>query len=178
MRACEIAGLDWSMVLGPDGRIGNSIEVAGDIAKNGRGRRLPLHPELRSVLSSLYISLCRPRFGPVIRSQQGGHMTPKSVVNLFRELYRGIGLEGCSSHSGRRTFITRAARIVSRAGGSSRDGLRAALSNGRFGWKVAITPSVLARRSDVCQFERHQGRVLDGVLGNRFGDTSQRGTRM
>jgi integrase/recombinase XerD len=121
LRACEIAGLDWSMVLGPDGRIGNSIEVAGDIAKNGRGRRLPLHPELKSVLSSLHVNQCHPRSGPVIRSQQGDHMTPKSVVNLFRDLYRGVGLEGCSSHSGRRTFITRAARIVSRAGGSLRD---------------------------------------------------------
>lgn len=121
LRACEIAGLDWSMVLGPDGRIGSSLQIAGNISKNGRGRRLPLHPDLKSVLLKLHAFQSRPRFGPVIRSQQGDHMTPKSVVNLFRELYRGVGLDGCSSHSGRRTFINRAARAVSKVGGSLRD---------------------------------------------------------
>ena len=44
-----------------------------------------------------------------------------SVVNWFRRLYRELGLNGCSSHSGRRTFITNAARLVFKAGGSLRD---------------------------------------------------------
>jgi integrase/recombinase XerD len=39
----------------------------------------------------------------------------------FHRLYRTLELAGCSSHSGRRTFITRATRKVSEAGGSLRD---------------------------------------------------------
>lgn len=121
LRACEIAGLDWTMVLTPDGRVGPWITVGNSIAKNGRGRRLPLHAELRSALMRLHAAVGRPREGPVVRSQRGGHMTARSVVNWFRTAYDELGLSGCSSHSGRRTFITRSARLITRAGGSLRD---------------------------------------------------------
>jgi integrase len=48
-------------------------------------------------------------------------MTPLSIVVWFNRAFKNIGLKGCSSHSGRRTFVTRAARLVHRAGGSLRD---------------------------------------------------------
>lgn len=121
LRACEIAGLDWTMVLDPSGRVSLSLLIGAGIAKNGRARRLPLHDELRTALQQLHSTLGRPRAGPVIRSQRGAAMTPRSVVNWFKALYNSTGLTGCSSHSGRRTFITRSARLVSKVGGSLRD---------------------------------------------------------
>jgi integrase/recombinase XerD len=57
----------------------------------------------------------------VIASERGGPMTPLSVVVWFHRAFKSIGLKGCSSHSGRRTFVTRAARLVHKAGGSLRD---------------------------------------------------------
>ncbi len=48
-------------------------------------------------------------------------MSPTSIVIWFSRAFRNIGLKGCSSHSGRRTFITRAARLVHKVGGSLRD---------------------------------------------------------
>lgn len=121
LRACEIAGLDWSMVLTAGARVGPLINIGDEIAKNGRGRRLPLHPELKILLGRLHVQQGKPSTGPVVDSQKGGCMTPRSVVNWFRRLYGELGLDGCSSHSGRRTFITRTARLVSKTGGSLRD---------------------------------------------------------
>ena len=121
LRACEIAGLNWSMVLSTDGRVGPSLFVTDGIAKNGRGRRVPVHRELRRALCLLHRLSGQPALGPVIQSERGGHMTSKGVVNWFAAHYRSLGLEGCSSHSGRRTFITRSARLIAKVGGSLRD---------------------------------------------------------
>lgn len=119
LRACEIAGLDWSMVTDPKGRIGGVIELRDAIAKKGGGRRIPIHPELKTALCQL--APPADRAGPIIRSLRGGFMKPNSVVNWFVRAYREIGADGCSSHSGRRTFVTTAARAAHRAGASLRD---------------------------------------------------------
>jgi integrase len=56
-----------------------------------------------------------------VLSERGNAMTALSIVVWFDRAFKNIGLKGCSSHSGRRTFVTRAARIVHKAGGSLRD---------------------------------------------------------
>lgn len=119
LRAGEIAGLDWSMVLDPGGRVGHVLAVPDRIAKKGGGRRVPLHPELRRALIDLWRQA--DRMGPIVPSRRGGHLRANSVVNWFVSLYAEIGAAGCSSHSGRRTFITHAARNAHRAGASLRD---------------------------------------------------------
>lgn len=119
LRACEIAGLEWSMVLDTRGRVGRVIELRDAIAKKGSGRRIPIHPELGKALSQLRrLRVPSPLVAP---SSRGGPMRPNSVVNYFVALYAKIGADGCSSHSGRRTFITQAARRTHLAGASLRD---------------------------------------------------------
>lgn len=121
LRACEISGLTWPMVLKPSRRFAEHITVSKHIAKCGSGRRIPLHPDLLAALRRYHRISGRPEEGPLIRSERGDHMTPRSVVNWFHRLYGALDLGGCSSHSGRRTFITRSARLISRIGGSLRD---------------------------------------------------------
>jgi integrase/recombinase XerD len=116
-----MAGLTWSMALRPDGRLDVSLLVARTIAKNGHERRVPLHHELKAALVQHHVACGRPRDGPIIRSERGRAMTARSVVNWFRLTYAQLGLDGCSSHSGRRTFITRTARLLAKTGGSLRD---------------------------------------------------------
>jgi integrase len=119
LRAGEIAGLTWDMVLDASGQIGNAIELRDVVAKNGSGRQIPMHPELADALST-WRQVCAGS-GHVVRSERGGPMTALSIVVWFKRAYQYLGLDGCSSHSGRRTFITRAARLVHEAGGSLRD---------------------------------------------------------
>jgi integrase/recombinase XerD len=119
LRAGEIAKLTWDMVLDPTGDISAAIELRDVAAKNGSGRLIPMHPVLRQAL--VIHRRLLTGIGPVIRSERDGSMTPLSIVVWFNRAFRNIGLTGCSSHSGRRTFITRAARLVHKAGGSLRD---------------------------------------------------------
>jgi integrase len=119
LRAGEIANITWPMVLDPSGEIATAIELHDVAAKMRSGRRVPLHDDLREALARWREISGGTR--NVVYSERGGGMTPSSIVNWFSAAYRTIGLEGCSSHSGRRTFITRAARLVHKAGGSLRD---------------------------------------------------------
>jgi integrase/recombinase XerD len=119
LRAGEIAKLTWEMLLDPAGDVGTTIELLDAAAKKKSGRCIPLHKDLRSALTH-WRKQTAP-FGPVVPSERGGHMRPLSIVMWFGRAYRALGMTGCSSHSGRRTFITRAARLVHKAGGSLRD---------------------------------------------------------
>jgi integrase/recombinase XerD len=119
LRAAEIAKLSWDMVLDPSRAIGRTLALRDQIAKKRGGRNIPIHTDLRQALAEAR-QLWNGQ-GPIIRSERGGAMTPMSIVVWFNRVYRELGFEGCSSHSGRRTFITRAARVVHKAGGSLRD---------------------------------------------------------
>ena len=119
LRAAEIAGLTWSMILAADGQLAGNIALANNIAKKGSGRSIPIHPALRTALIRLRQQ--QGSEGAVIRSQRGPRMRASSVVQWFASVYASCGFAGCSSHSGRRTFITMAARKVSKTGGSIRD---------------------------------------------------------
>ena len=124
LRAREIANLSWGMVFDANGRITSMIEVRDCIAKRGSGRRVPMHPQLREALVILRARQQADHSlsdAVVVRSRKGGAMRANSVVNWFIAICRIAGLQGCSSHSGRRTFITKAARAAHRAGASLRD---------------------------------------------------------
>ena len=119
LRAKEIAALEWAMVTDSDGNVGEAIELR-NVASKGRngGRTIPLNRDLRTALEALH-QVKRGRW--VIFSDRGTRLSAGSVVCWFQRLYGDLGFEGCSSHSGRRTFVTRAAHKAVEAGGSLRD---------------------------------------------------------
>ena len=123
LRAKEIACLTWDMATASDGEIGTAIHLT-NLASKGRGggRVIPLNRELRTALFSLRQMRSRGRPSSfVVTTERTTRTSPQAIVNLFSRWYRDLGFSGCSSHSGRRTFITNAARKISTVGGSLRD---------------------------------------------------------
>ena len=124
LRAKEIAQLTWSMVTNTTGELADVISLHNKASK-GRagGRTIPLHQGLADALVALKTARgkeVRPD-RPVIYSERARGYSPNAVAIWFRTRYREIGLEGASSHSGRRTFITAIAKKITEAGGSLRD---------------------------------------------------------
>ena len=127
LRAVEIANLSWSMVLGSDGEISQCLNLT-NIASKGKtgGRSIPLNKELRLYLKD-WLDHSRYRYGfsihssMVVHTERGVSTSPQTIVSLFKEWYDVLGFVGCSSHSGRRTFITNVSKKISLVGGSMRD---------------------------------------------------------
>lgn len=121
LRVAEIAGLSWDAVLDADGAIAEHIFVGGHIAKGGRHRQVPMHPKVKEALTRLRAAHPDVPYIAFSARWQPRAQAPSAVKHWFARLYRDLGLEGCSSHSGRRTFITRLARSSNLHGGSLRD---------------------------------------------------------
>lgn len=119
LRAKEIASVTWSMVTDSAGDLSDAIRLEDNASKGKSGGIVYISKRLKSHLQML--DKGANRSGSIIKSRNGKSMSAQVVTNWFWNLYREIGLEGCSSHSGRRTAITRWARNIAAAGGSLRD---------------------------------------------------------
>src|SRR3984893_11198986 len=67
LRAGEIANLTWDMVVDSACQVGSVIELRDHAAKKGSGRRIPMHPTLRTALNE-WLGQCSGT-GPVVKSE-------------------------------------------------------------------------------------------------------------
>lgn len=127
LRAIEIANLSWAMVLDSNGGISQHLNLT-NIASKGKsgGRSIPLNKDLRLYLKN-WLEHSRDRYGfnvhasMVIFTERSTSTSSQTIVTLFKDWYDVLGFVGCSSHSGRRTFITNVSKKISLVGGSMRD---------------------------------------------------------
>ena len=122
LRAKEISQVRWRMILNASHEVGEHIHLEY-IASKGKnsGRSIPINHELKAALIEL-----KNRTNPdpedyVIYSQKGKCFITNALAHWFRRAYKDLRLQGCSSHSGRRTFGTKVARNITFAGGSAKD---------------------------------------------------------
>ncbi len=130
LRAMEIALIRRWHVMDAGAKIADAIHLENKICKKGSGRIIPINEDLAKAIVHLFDLVPGMPEDPLILSERAmlnpeavipESMRPNSIVHLFARLIDRVGLVGCSSHSGRRTFGTRAARQIARAGGSLRD---------------------------------------------------------
>ena len=123
LRAIEISKLTWSMVLDAEGNLTDEIIITNDASKGKTGGRVvPIAKQLKDILAEYYRTTTRnePHHN-IIQTERNDKPSARVIVNMFSRWYNAIGLEGCSSHSGRRTFITNGAKKITAVGGSLRD---------------------------------------------------------
>lgn len=118
MRVGEVAALRIADVVAGDGSIRTEIHLAAEQTKGSVGRTVLLPQKLRDELQNYLaarfgnkdlIAVCyadtqRALF-PTQKNPRRG-FTANTLCQHFHHLYRACGLEGASSHSGRRGFIS------------------------------------------------------------------------
>ena len=126
LRSKEISQLSWKEVCDSNGQIDNCISLTNRSSKGLSGRVIPLHKDVRNNLIEL-LDIHKRFYGFdintsfVVRTERSPFTTSQTIVNMFQRWYQTLGLLGCSSHSGRRTFITETSKKISLVGGSLRD---------------------------------------------------------
>jgi integrase/recombinase XerD len=123
LRAKEISFLTWGMVTDASGRVGDTLQLPDNSSKGKSGRTIPLNKQLKEALRDLYHSYPQiPDHNQyIVFSERGTKMIPCNISHWFKKVFKALRLEGCSSHSGRRTFVTNAAKNIIGVGGSLRD---------------------------------------------------------
>lgn len=125
LRAKEIASLTWEMLMEGDGSLSPMIRLTNQASKGSSGRSIPTNQLLKARLDTLFVEAKNSKqFAPsdrVVKTERSDHTTPQVIVNMFQGWYANLGFVGCSSHSGRRTFVTNAAKKITSVGGSLRD---------------------------------------------------------
>ena len=125
LRAKEISQLSWKEVCNSDGEVDNRIGLTNISSIGLSGRIIHLHKDVRNNLIEL-LDIHKRYYGFdinnsfVVRTERSPFTTSQTIVNMFQGWYRKLGLPGCSSHSGRRTFITETSKKISLVGGSLR----------------------------------------------------------
>ena len=110
LRVGEVASLRWMDVMTADGQIKDEVRLLPEMTKGKHARTVFISTRLRQELQQ-YADIYRraaPLDCPLFYSQKGvrSGFTANSLTQTIAKLYRSAGLDGATSHSGRRTFLT------------------------------------------------------------------------
>lgn len=111
LRVGEIAALTVHDVLDNDGKVREQLRLRAEITKGGHARAVFLNEKLRREIER-YCGECpknKNAHAPLLVTQKRTAFSSNTLCQLMGQLYKSAGLDGATSHSGRRWFITRLA---------------------------------------------------------------------
>lgn len=107
MRVGEIAGLRISDVRNDDGTIKAEVRLTAEQTKGRHPRTVFINERLQAELKAYLQSFAiKDTARPLFYTEKSAGFTANTLTQWFHWLYKGAGIAGASSHSGRRTFIT------------------------------------------------------------------------
>lgn len=107
LRVGEVAALLVGDVLGADGAIKSEIRLQPEQTKGRHARTVFVGERLRKELAAYVVTLKNPTpEKPLFYTQKRQGFTANTLCQHFHRLYKEANIDGASSHSGRRTFIT------------------------------------------------------------------------
>jgi integrase/recombinase XerD len=111
LRVGEIAALRWGDLLDGDGKVREQLRLSAAMTKGGHARVVFMNARLRREVERFRFSMSGPPVAsqPVLVTQKRTSFGANTLCQLMRSWYDQAGLDGGSSHSGRRWFITRLA---------------------------------------------------------------------
>jgi len=110
LRAKEIAALRIGDVYDEEGAVRTQFTLSAAQTKGCRTRTVFVNKQLTQQLVAYRAwKQSTDAAAPLFASQKGGHFSANTMCQLFLNIYKQCGLSDASSHSGRRTFITRLA---------------------------------------------------------------------
>ena len=107
MRIGECAALRVCDVVASDGSIRKDIDLSAAQTKGNKSRTVLLNQRMQAELAA-YMQTVRVRDQkqPLFATQRSAGFTANSLTQVVNSIYKKAGFDGCSSHSGRRGFIT------------------------------------------------------------------------
>ena len=111
LRVGEIAALTVGDVIDRDGAVRDQLRLSAAITKGGHARVVFLNERLRREIGRFVEDsrAARASSSPLLVTQKGTAFSANTLCQLMGQLYRLAALDGATSHSGRRWFITRLA---------------------------------------------------------------------